>query len=312
VALVASAAGAGESIEEHVESGPVSASVRVSPASPVIGDAVTLELEVRAEPGVELLMPAFGEALGRFAITAFAPAEEIADDGATHARQRYTLQSSRSGRQSIPPLLIEFVDRRPGRDPAPKGFDAYELLTERVDFEVSSVLPPDAPLEPRPWLGPLPPLAEPAAPRWPWIVAVAAVAAAGAPFAARAFLAARSRSRRRSAYDVARVELEALLYGPRPDAGGMDAFFVKLSGIVRRYLEGRFGLLAPEFTTEEFLEALSASPELVRSQRELLRGFLQRADLVKFAHHVPDDAALQDSIDAAERFLEETRGTLRG
>jgi hypothetical protein len=310
--LVAPVAAEEEALESHVESGPVSAQVRVEPAAPVIGDPVHLELEVRAEPGVELLMPEFGEALGRFSITSFAPTEEIADDGATLARQRYTLQPAGSGAQSIPPLLVEFVDRRPGREPAPEGYDAYELLTERIDFEVSAVLPPDAPLEPRAPRGPLPPLAEPGPRRWPWVLVALLVAGAAAPFAARAFLAARSRSRRRSAYDVARAELDALLYGPRPDASGMDGFFVTLSGIVRRYLESRFGLLAPELTTEEFLDTLSTSPELVRSHRELLQGFLYRADLVKFAHHVPDAASLQESIDAAQRFLEETREVAHG
>ena len=40
--------------------------------------------------------------------------------------------------------MIEFVDRRPGADAAPQGLDAYGLLTERLAFEVESVLPEDA------------------------------------------------------------------------------------------------------------------------------------------------------------------------
>ena len=44
----------------------------------------------------------------------------------------------------MPSILIEFIDRRPGRDPAPEGADAYELLTERVEFEVETVLASDA------------------------------------------------------------------------------------------------------------------------------------------------------------------------
>ena len=63
------------------------------------------------EPKVELLMPEFGEALGRFEIIDFAPKEEIDESGATIARQRYRLQPARSGTQIIPPLRIEFVDR---------------------------------------------------------------------------------------------------------------------------------------------------------------------------------------------------------
>ena len=63
-----------------------------------------------------------------------------------------------------------------------------------------------------------------------------AVLAAAAPFAWRFWLAERLRRRQRSAYEVARSELDALLYRGRPSAETMDAFYVDLSLIVRRYL----------------------------------------------------------------------------
>ena len=88
----------------------------------------------------------------------------------------------------------------------------------------------------------------------------------------------------------------------------MDAFFVRLSGIVRRYLEDHLGLRSPELTTEEFLDELSRSPDLVRSHRELLEGFLRTADLVKFAHMAPDASDVEDRIKPAQRFIEDTRG----
>jgi hypothetical protein len=282
--------------------------LRVEPSEPVIGDPLTLFIEARAAPGVELLMPEFGEALDRFSIVDFAPSESVDDEGRTVARQRYTLQPSRSGPQSIPPLLVEFVDRRPGQTPAPEGEDAYELLTERLDFEVASVLPDAAPLELRPARGKLPPLAAPGPPLWPFALVALAVAAALAPFAVRAWLAQRARARRRSASEIARAELNELLARPRPrDADEMDAFFVELSGIVRRYVENRFGLRSPELTTEEFLEVMATAPELKDEHRGLLRSFLARADLVKFAHFVPDAAAVEESVRSAQRFLEETR-----
>jgi hypothetical protein len=310
VALAAPAV-AQDRLERDSERGPVRTSVRLEPLAPTIGDPLILELTVHAEPGVELLMPEFGDALDRFTIVDFVPSETLADDGGTLARQRYTLQPSRSGPQSVPPLLVEFVDRRPGRASAPEGEDAYELLTERLEFEVASVLPADASLELRPAGGALPPLAPPAAPWWPWALATAIGLAVAAPFVARTVLAARARQRRRSAYDVARAELDALLYGPRPDADGMDAFYVRLSGVVRRYLEDRFGLRSPELTTDEFLDELSHSPELVRDHQTLLTSFLREADLVKFAHHVPTSGDVENSFQAAQRFLDETREAAR-
>ena len=293
-------------LERSTERGPVTATVRIEPRAPRIGDPLLLEIEVRAEPGVELLMPEFGEALDRFAIVDFAPREWLGDDGSAVALQRYTLQSARSGRQSVPPIAIEFVDRRPGREPAPEGEDAYELLTERLEFEVASVLPEDAPLELRPVRDALGPRLRPGALPWGWIAAGLAVLAAVAPFAWRFLREWLARARSRSAFDQAMSELEELLYAPRPGPEQMDAFFVRLSGIVRRYIEARFRILAPELTTEEFLEAMSDSPDLRGPQRELLRPLLQRADLVKFAHFVPETADVETSIGEAQRFLAET------
>lgn len=296
-------------LSRTTESGPVRATLTLEPDTPRIGDPIELVLEVSAEPGVELLMPEFGEALDRFTIVDFAPSERLDADARTVARQRYTLQPSRSGTQSVPPLLVEFVDRRAGRNPAPEGADAYELLTERLEFEVQSVLSSDDSLELEPSLGELGPRQTPGAPLWPWLLAGGGVLAAGAPFLLRAWLGRLAQARRKSAYQVARSELDALLYGPRPpvdDAVAVDAFYVSLSGIIRRYLEDRFGLNSPEQTTDEFLDSLASSPDLRGGHQELLNEFLRGADLVKFAHLLPDAAEIKTSVGLAQRFLEET------
>jgi hypothetical protein len=303
---------AAQTLEKTSESGPVKASVRLTPAAPRIGDVVELELEVHAEPQVELLMPEFGDALGRFAILDFAPSEEVDAGGGTLARQRYRLQTERSGPQSIPPLLVEFVDRRPGHPPAPEGTDAYELLTERIPFEVQGVLPADAPLTLEPARGPLGPRAEPGLPWWGFALGAGVLLAGVVPLALRALAARRALRRRRSAWDIARSQLDALLAAGQPaegDAAAMDAFYVKLSDIVRHYLENRFALRSPELTTEEFLDAIAGSPDLFASHQELLRQFLRGADLVKFAKHLPGSADVAAHVAAAERFLEETRQT---
>lgn len=298
---------AGAPLTKTAELGPVKVTVQLEPAKPLIGDPVTLTLIVSAEQGVELLLPEFGESLERFAILDFVPRQTIDDRGRTVATQKYRLQPPSSGRQAIPPILVEFVDRRPGQRKAPEGQDAYELYTERIEFEVQSVLPKDVRAELRPPMGKLGPLQPPPAPRWPWALAAAVLAAAVSLLAARAGVAWRRRARRRSAYDIARARLERLLASLRPDAEHVDAFFVELSGIVRRYLEDRFELRAPELTTEEFLESVQRAPDLSREHQSLLRGFLRQADLVKFAGARPPAEEIERSVAAARRFLEETR-----
>jgi hypothetical protein len=294
-------------LEAIAEAGPVEAIVRLSPSEPLIGDALTLELEVRARPDVELLMPEFGEALDRFAILDFTHHDTADDEGGTISHQRYTLAPPRSGSQAIPPLLVEFVDRRPGRDSAPKGEDAYELLTAVLEFEVASALADDAPLEFRATLGELGPLVISGRYQWMWILVAVVGLAAAVVLGIRVWASWQLRTRRRSAFEIAKGDLDALIMAPRPNERQMDAFFVQLSGIIRHYLENRFGLRSPELTTEEFLDELANSPDLVRAHQRLLREFLNRADLVKFAHLVPDPGDVEVSLDSARRFLKSTR-----
>ena len=308
LALASDAPAAEEALELSTERGPLTVHLRLEPAQPVIGDVLELTLTVRAEPGVETLMPAFGEALERYLILEFVPREEIDDEGRTHATQRYLLQPARSGPQSIPPILVEFVDRRPGHAPASEGADAYELLSERLEFEVASVLPSGAVPDLRPALGPLPKRKLPTGPRWPWVVGALAALGAVSPFLVRVWIRWRARARRRSAYEIARARLDRLVAGARPRSlEEIDVFFVELSSTVRHYLEDHFELRSPELTTEEFLSGISGSPDLSLEHQRLLRDFLRRADLVKFAQHLPDEGDIQDSVRAAERFLDETR-----
>ncbi len=294
--------------DEHTtQRGPVTASVAIEPLEPIIGDTLTLTLKVEAEAGVELLMPEFGEALERFRILDFVPREEIGEDGKTIATQTYRLESPLSGQQVIPPILIEFVDRRPGQREAPEDQDAYELLTERLEFEVQSVVPENAAGELKPPPGRLEPLPDelPAAVAWSASGLVLLVIAAAV--AAFVWWKTHQVVRRRSAYEVAAEKLARLMGEPLPAGDAVGLFYVKLSGIVRQYLEDRFDIRAPELTTEEFLASVADSPDLSRAHQGLLNAFLRQADLVKFAGLQPSNDDIEASISAARRFLDETR-----
>ena len=286
--------------------GPVTAVIRLSPAAPVIGDPLTLTIEVTAEPDVEVLMPAFGEALGSFSILDFTPREHITEDGRTLQSQRYTLDVPMSGEWAIPRLVVEFVDGREGNRRAPEGEDAYELLTETIEFTVDSVLPTDAESELHPFLDPLAPLPtrlEEAAPFiWGSVFLFLIL-----PLAVWLIARVRRHGRRRSAYEIAAAKLRKLQKAPRVTPDEIQKFYVEISAIVRRYLEDRFEIRAPERTTEEFLERASRSSSLTAEHADLLLRFLQQADLVKFAGSIPGDLEIADSVRSAERFLAETR-----
>jgi hypothetical protein len=308
VFFVGSGAGMAHALETTSRTGPVELRIRLEPDAPTIGDPMKLVVEAVAEPGVEVLMPDFGDALDRFSIVDFVPRESLDASGQTRSTQLYTLRAPASGPHRIPSILVEFVDRRPGHDPAPEGQDAYEILSDPIRFDVASVVPDAATAELSPPLGRLDPLARDSRESLLWILAIIAALAAGAgPFAWRAWQRMRARAAVRSAYEIARAALDALLAAPHPSPDRIDAYFVDLSGIVRRYLEGRFALRSPELTTERFLDLVSGSPDLTDDHRALLRDFLRECDLVKFAHVIPSEEAIRQALDAALRFIEETR-----
>lgn len=299
----------GSSLEKTSRRGPVSATIRLEPSEPVIGDVLKLRLTVVAEDRVEVLMPEFGEALGRFTIIDFVPREDIDDRGRTVLVQDYKLQAPPSGDHAIPPILVEFVDRRPGEKLAPEGMDAYELLTERINFHVQSVLVNDAAAGLNPPLGRIEPETKEEPEGSPWWMLAGIVLGSLAVGGGIAAVAARFRNRivRRSAYEIARRKLDALISRPLPAMEEIDRFYVELTGIIRRYLENRFELRAPELTTEEFLAAVGDSAELTPEHKKLLNEFLSHADLVKFAGIRPSQEDIDETISRANRFLEETR-----
>lgn len=79
----------------------------------------------------------------------------------------------------------------------------------------------------------------------------------------------------------------------------VETGFARLSDVVRNYLETRSGLPATRRTTAEFLLELSANPDLLNSEERIyLTGFLNHADLIKFAgvnagNEMLDNAAAQ-------------------
>jgi len=293
-------------ITATTQEGPVRATVSLSPTEPQIGDPLVLVLTVEAEPGVTVELPAFGEALGRFSIADFTPRETRTDDGGTVASQRYTLHAPSSGRQRIPPLRIEFIDERSSSTTA-DFTPARELLTDELKVKVASLLPDGAVIEDmRPLRAELDETFDTVPARWPWLLALVA----GAAILPLLWLRLRERLRRRarlSAYDRALGRLHQLEGRGLPSGGDADGWYVELSSIVRHYLEDRYGVRAPELTTEEFLREARRSGELSSTHRDMLSHFLDICDRVKFAAYVPAEAESREALTAARRFLDETR-----
>jgi hypothetical protein len=144
-------------------------------------------------------------------------------------------------------------------------------------------------------------------PGWAWALMTLAVlgAAGGLLWRRRARATPAARLEPEAAQEDALAELERLR--DRIAAGHSRAYAIAVSGIVRRYLERRFGIVAPRRSTEEFLVEASTSARLDAQYRPLLGEFLGACDFLKFARGLASAPELETMHAAAVRFVTETR-----
>jgi hypothetical protein len=109
----------------------------------------------------------------------------------------------------------------------------------------------------------------------------------------------------RQAYDDALAQLQLLF--KMVEHGESRPYATESSRIIRRYLENRFGLLAPLRSTEEFLQEAQSSPKLQPAHQQALARFLSVCDLLKFARTHATQAELKELHEAAVQFVKETR-----
>jgi hypothetical protein len=129
-----------------------------------------------------------------------------------------------------------------------------------------------------------------------------------------AFLVVRRRRRRTTVdpetllppHERALREFERLQAKGWLEAGEAKAYYGELSGILRRYLERRFGVDALELTSAETLARLKEK-ELPRSVIDRVREVFETADLAKFAKQVPAQVAGERARTALMEAVESTR-----
>ena len=141
-----------------------------------------------------------------------------------------------------------------------------------------------------------------------------AMIAAGVLVLAGIWLWRRARSRRarpltpaeiQAVQEDALAELEKLK--PLIQAATSRAYAIGASGVVRRYLERRFGIRAPRRSTEEFLHEAQQSEKLDQRHRGHLGKFLAGCDFLKFARGHAEVDELEMLHQAAKTFVSETQ-----
>lgn len=117
---------------------------------------------------------------------------------------------------------------------------------------------------------------------------------------------ARSIARPRDAADDALARLARLESSGGLDADDLKPAYLTMSEIIKSYMAKRFGFPALELTTLEIRNELAARPDGVAAE-EMIRSWLESADLVKFANQEASTEDASTSIGDARSFIDQTR-----
>lgn len=288
----------------HVERGPVSMTVRAEPGTVTAGQKLTLTVEAVAPPGVQVSMPEIETELGPFAVRSARTPPDVPEGDRRRTAHVYALDTFATGDLEVPALALRFIDARGAGEPIEGTLESQALAVS-----VRSVLAGDEQARDIRGAVELPGAGTIST----WLIGLSILAATSGAALLALWLARRRRRAAEAAFEpeppahawamaaLAQLEREGLL-----EQGAFEPFYTRLSDIVRRYIEKRFGLMAPERTTDEFLAEARRGDALSEGHKTLLEGFLRAADMVKFALHLPRGEDAREALGAARGFVEET------
>jgi len=283
----------------EIERGPVKVSVEVEPHPARLSDEPVMTLTIDYVRDVQIDKPPFGEAIGDFIIRDYREMLPAAENEREIIRQIYTLEPTRTGTLQIAPITVTFTDNRPEGDG-----EKHTVQTAAVAVEVNSVLESDAPsLEDLQGLtGPVElPVDRDFLSWWPGGLLLILAAAAVAIWKLRRRRGPEEELER-SPQEWAYLDLQRLVQENLSETD-VKLFYVHLTGIVRRYIERTTQIHAPEQTTEEFLQEISAGDAFPPADQQRLKSFLESADIVKFAAYQPTPDNIEQAFGRAKVFV---------
>jgi len=285
---------AGPAIVKRYSVEPVELTVSVDRDRLDVSETVELALEATAPEEQEVRFPVLPDKLGGFSVLESREASPLlVGDGQILRRETYVLEPFLPGDYEIPPLTIGIGEDR-------------SIETEPMQVVVESLLKEG---EEKPEIKDIaPPVSLPGLNPWIYVGIAVLLIAAGLTYWWKKLRRKRAPVETQpQPHEIALRALRELMNEDLITKGQAKLFYLKVSAILRRYIEGRFGLQAPESTTEEFLNDLRDDQSFSERQKELLRQFLVHCDLVKFAGHQPVREEIDDTINTCAQFIAETK-----
>jgi hypothetical protein len=281
----------------------VTVASRVDKSRIKIGDLIRYTVTVTHPKDVDARTPGTGANLGGFEIRNYSVPEPKEKKGVVVSEYEYTISTFFPGEFVIPPLPVAYK--------VPGDTTVRVMATPSIKIVVESMKPSEA--------GDIkdikPPLEIPL--DW-WLlllkigIGLLIIAMAVGGF----FLYRRWKSGKgllpvreeplKPPHEIALEALDRLKASDLLEKGEIKPFYIELSEIIRRYIGGRYFVVAMEMTTTEVLEGLSLA-SLHEGDFDLFESFFHRCDWVKFAKYIPGQAETSETVQSAYDIVHRTK-----
>lgn len=273
----------------------------------LIGDRIKLLLEIESNKKINLVFPAIPDSIGAVEILEKSSIDTLIENNKYRFLQKLELSSFDSGSYTIPPFV--FMYEKPGFNSLfPVASDSIVLHFHTVEVDTSKAIkdikePLEEPITLDEYIGYI----------------ITAIVILVIFLAAWYYLKKYKRRPAKPQYkydpkipaDVfARSELEKLEKEKLWQSGFVKQYYIRLTDILRLYLERQLGFSALEMTTDEILNAIE-SGVTARNNIGLIEFILRTADLVKFAKSIPlpdeNSRCLSDAFQIVENIANELK-----
>ena len=283
--------------------GSISVESKVDRSKVTIGDKIRYSLIITRDENVNVQMPGLAENLGMFELRDYDVLEPVVQDGKIIDQTDYIISTFETGEFEIPPLTIHYSI---GADSTKKA-----LQTEPIKITIESLNPDQsgdirdlkAPLEiERDWAR----IIRFAVAGFLGLVVIALVIIIIRRYKQGKALLPRKLKPPRPPHEIALEDLDALTASDLLEKGETKAFYSELSDIIRRYIEGRFFIIAIEMTTGQLLANMREA-EVDDEYCDMMQQFLSLCDMVKFAKYVPPNSEKEYAVATAYDFVHRTK-----
>lgn len=107
------------------------------------------------------------------------------------------------------------------------------------------------------------------------------------------------------AEEIAKDALKALKGMKLIEKGMVKEYYIRLSDILRAYIENRYRIFAMDRTTWELFQEMK-SRKIERRHMDRINDFLEECDMVKFAKYTPGEKETEEAYKRAEEIIDAT------